>query len=42
MKRILFVLATAVLFINTLVTPVAVRADGTPIGGGPGKPLAAR
>lgn len=31
MKRILFVLATAVLFINTLMIPTAAKADG---GGG--------
>ena len=32
MKRILFVLGVAVLFLNTLVAPTAVRADVT--GGG--------
>lgn len=28
MKRVLLVLGFAVLFLNTLVTPTAVRADG--------------
>jgi hypothetical protein len=32
-KRVLLVLATAVLFLNTLVTPTPARADG---GGGTG------
>ncbi len=31
MKRLLFVLGVAVLFLNTLVIPTAVRADG--VGG---------
>jgi hypothetical protein len=31
-KRVLFVIAAAILFVNTLVTPTVVRADGT--GGG--------
>jgi len=39
MKRLLFVLATAVLLLNTLVIPTVVRADGggtgTNCGGGP-------
>jgi len=30
MKRALFVLAAAVLFLNTFVVPTAVRADGVP------------
>jgi hypothetical protein len=29
-KRALFVLAAAVLFLNTLVVPTVVRADGAP------------
>jgi hypothetical protein len=29
-KRILLVLGAAVLFVNTLVIPTAVKADGTP------------
>jgi hypothetical protein len=33
MKRALFVLAAAVMFLNTLVIPTVVRADG---GGGTG------
>lgn len=33
MKRVLLVLATAVLFLNTLVTPTPAKADG---GGGSG------
>jgi hypothetical protein len=37
MKRVLFVLGVAVLFVNTLVVPTAVRADisggGTNCGG---------
>lgn len=28
MKRVLLVLAAAILFVNTLVTPTAVHADG--------------
>ena len=30
MKRALFVVAAAVLFLNTLVMPTVVRADGMP------------
>ena len=30
MKRTLLILAAAVLFVNTLVIPTVVRADGTP------------
>lgn len=30
MKRILLILAAAVLFVNTLVVPTVVKADGTP------------
>jgi hypothetical protein len=39
MKRILFVVAAAVLFINTLVVPTVAHADGvggTSCGGGSG------
>jgi hypothetical protein len=39
MKRILFVVAAAVLFINTLVVPTVAHADGvgsTSCGGGNG------
>jgi hypothetical protein len=31
-KHMLLVLAAAVLFLNTLVVPTVVRADGTPTG----------
>lgn len=34
MKKVLLVIAAAVLFVNTLVTPTLVRADGN--GGGSG------
>jgi hypothetical protein len=40
-KRILLIIATAVLFINTFVAPVTVRAEGvggTSCGGGACKP----
>jgi hypothetical protein len=30
MKRILLILGAAVLFVNTLVIPTVVRADGSP------------
>ncbi|MGA2743685.1 MAG: hypothetical protein ABSE44_03225 [Candidatus Sulfotelmatobacter sp.] len=30
MNRALLILAAAVLFVNTLVTPTSVRADGAP------------
>jgi hypothetical protein len=33
-KRVLLVLATAVLFLNTLVTPTPARADGGGTGTG--------
>lgn len=33
MKRMLLVLAAAVLFLNTLVVPTVVRADGGGLGG---------
>jgi hypothetical protein len=36
MKRTLLVLAAAVLFLNTLVMPTVVRADGIPSGTGCG------
>lgn len=39
MKRILFVLATAVLLINTLVIPTAANADGGGTGGNCGTKL---
>lgn len=32
MKRILLILGAAVLFVNTLVIPTAVKADGGPGG----------
>ena len=34
MKRALLVLGAAVLFLNTLVVPTVVKADGTGNGGG--------
>ena len=33
MKRMLLVVAAAVLFLNTLVVPTVARADGGPLGG---------
>jgi hypothetical protein len=32
-KRMLLVVAAAVLFLNTLVVPTVARADGGPLGG---------
>lgn len=39
MKRMLLVLGVAVLFLNTLVVPTVVRADGSPTNTNCGKTL---